>query len=636
MRHWYEEILSEFVIGIKPITIVVDPDHLLAEENLTVKLNDMGFVIESFENSIDFRYLFETKYRPSLSGNSPELLITTLDLSQIPFDILTKARVLDVSLNTIYPNLNWHVVSSLDNQYYNRLYEACQEHLSEKLGENSTKNFILRHVFEIAPELINRTEDLMVVLLKRHYRDINVPEMFDKKLIVSLKRKGTFNNWPLDKIVPDRNAFWAFLQENWKVYLDSMTDNSLNCIVPFDYDDIRVYIDNLFAEGFLEQVETKLADSLKSSWVRVGISYGKKSDDNKFESLLEITKNALPDLESSYHDWISFCIKYSKLASAYYSNETENSNFSSSRQQANEIFEKWLLNKYGGLCNLPASKPVLVHHIPRWMAAQKVSKQALIVIDGLSLSQWITIDSEIKAQLQNYKITESALFAWIPTITSVSRQAIFSGKAPLFFSDSIFITQREEKLWHAFWKNQGIAEREIAYQNSIGSNNENIVDELAINPRTKYVGLIINTVDKIMHGMQLGELGMHDQVKLWARQGMLVNLIEYIVNKGFKIIITSDHGNSEGIGMGTPAEGAVADIRGQRVRIYSDAELCKKTHSEFTETIIWPAFGLPEAIYPLVAKDNKAFVKSGQSTVGHGGISLEETIVPFITIERQS
>jgi hypothetical protein len=636
MRHWYEEILSEFVIGIKPITIVVDPDHLLAEENLTVKLNDMGFVIESFENSIDFRYLFETKYRPSLSGNSPELLITTLDLSQIPFDILTKARVLEVSLNKIYPNLNWHVVSSLDNQYYNRLYEACQEHLSEKLGENSTKNFILRHVFEIAPELINRTEDLMVVLLKRHYRDINVPEMFDKKLIVSLKRKGTFNNWPLDKIVPDRNAFWAFLQENWKVYLDSMTDNSLNCIVPFDYDDIRVYIDNLFAEGFLEQVETKLADSLKSSWVRVGISYGKKSDDNKFESLLEITKNALPDLESSYHDWISFCIKYSKLASAYYSNETENSNFSSSRQQANEIFEKWLLNKYGGLCNLPASKPVLVHHIPRWMAAQKVSKQALIVIDGLSLSQWITIDSEIKAQLQNYKITESALFAWIPTITSVSRQAIFSGKAPLFFSDSIFITQREEKLWHAFWKNQGIAEREIAYQNGIGSNNENIVDELAINPRTKYVGLIINTVDKIMHGMQLGELGMHDQVKLWARQGMLVNLIEYIVNKGFKIIITSDHGNSEGIGMGTPAEGAVADIRGQRVRIYSDAELCKKTHSEFTETIIWPAFGLPEAIYPLVAKDNKAFVKSGQSTVGHGGISLEETIVPFITIERQS
>ena len=40
MGHWYQKILSEFVIGIKPITIVVDPDHLLAEENIIAKLND--------------------------------------------------------------------------------------------------------------------------------------------------------------------------------------------------------------------------------------------------------------------------------------------------------------------------------------------------------------------------------------------------------------------------------------------------------------------------------------------------------------------------------------------------------------------------------------------------------------------
>ena len=636
MCHWYENILSEFVIGIKPITIVIDPDHLLSEESLTAKLNDMGFAIELFENPIDFRYLYETKYRPNLgSKGSHELLITTSDLSRLPFDILSKGRVVEMSLNKIYPNLNWHVISSLDNQYYNRLYHACQEHLSENLGENSTKDFVLRHVFEIAPELINRAEDLVVVLLKRHYRDIKVPEMFDEKLIASLKRKETFVSWPLDDIVSDRNAFWAFLQENWKIYLNSVADNSLNCIVPFEHDDIRVYIDNLFAEGFLKRVDIKLDDSLKYSWTRVGISYGKESKDNKCESLLEITKGALPNLESSYNDWLSFCIKYSKLTSAYYSNEAENSNFRLFRNQANETFEKWLLKKYGSLCNLPASKPVMVHHIPRWMATQNAPKQALLVIDGLSLSQWITIESEIKDQLNSYNINESALFAWIPTITSISRQAIFSGKAPLFFSDSIFITQQEEKLWHAFWENQGVADREIVYQNGLGSDSNNILDDLHINPRTKYVGLVINTVDKIMHGMQLGELGMHDQVRLWARQGMLVNLIEYLINTGFEVIITSDHGNSEGTGMGTPAEGAIADLRGQRVRIYSDAELCKRTHLEFKETIIWPALGLPEIIHPLVAKDNKAFVKSGQSMVGHGGISLEETIVPFITIERQ-
>ena len=35
MGHWYQKILSESVTGIKPITIVVDPDHLLAEEKIT-------------------------------------------------------------------------------------------------------------------------------------------------------------------------------------------------------------------------------------------------------------------------------------------------------------------------------------------------------------------------------------------------------------------------------------------------------------------------------------------------------------------------------------------------------------------------------------------------------------------------
>ena len=208
MGHWYQKILSEFATGIKPMTIVVDPDHLLAEEKITAKLNDMGFGIESFENSIDFRYIFETKYRPNLSNNSPELLITTLDLSQIPFDILAKARVLEISLNEIYPNLNWHVVSSLDDQYYDRLYEACQEHLSEKLGENSTKDFILRHVFEIAPELINRVEDLVVVLLKRHYRDIKIPEMFDEKFIASLTASSiTASGFP--KVILDTSICFS-------------------------------------------------------------------------------------------------------------------------------------------------------------------------------------------------------------------------------------------------------------------------------------------------------------------------------------------------------------------------------------------------------------------------------------------
>lgn len=595
----------------------------------------MGFIIESFDNPIDFRYLYETKYRLLLRRkDSPELIITTTDLSRLPFDIVSKGRIVEVSLSKIYPNLNWQVVSRIDNQYYDRLYHACQEHLSEKLGEKYTQDFILRHVFEIAPELINRAEDLIVALLKRHYKNIQIPEILDKVLISTLGKKEVFNGWPLDKIVTDRYAFWTFLQKNWQVFLDSITNKSIHCIIPFEYDDIRVYVDNLFAEGFLTPIDYKIDIPHKLSWINIGLSSRKESIENKFESLIEVTKDTLPNIDSSHNEWLSFCIKYSKLISAYYSAESDNPEIRPFRKQANKIFEEWLLKKYGSLCNLPASKPVMVHHILRWMAAHSSTKQALLVIDGLSLSQWITIETEIKNQLSDCSVNESALYAWIPTITSISRQAIFSGKVPLFFSNSIFNTQREEKLWQAFWKNYDISDRDVIYKNGIGSNDENILDNLHINSRTKYIGLVINTVDDIMHGMQLGESGMHNQIRLWAKKGMLAHLIKDLINLDYKIIITSDHGNAEGSSIGTPTEGAIPDLKGQRVRIYSDHELCKKTHSEFKETIIWPPLGLPDNIYPLIAKENNLFGNPNQSMVAHGGISLEETIVPFIIIEK--
>jgi hypothetical protein len=40
------------------------------------------------------------------------------------------------------------------------LYQAQLQHNPERLGDNATKEFVLRHVFEIAPELIKQASDL--------------------------------------------------------------------------------------------------------------------------------------------------------------------------------------------------------------------------------------------------------------------------------------------------------------------------------------------------------------------------------------------------------------------------------------------------------------------------------------------
>ena len=113
-------------------------------------------------------------------------------------------------------------------------------------------------------------------------------------------------------------------------------------------------------------------------------------------------------------------------------------------------------------------------------------------------------------------------------------------------------------------------------------------------------------------------------------------MLNLLFENGFQVFLSSDHGNIESKGIGRPAEGAVADLRGERVRVYSDPILRAHVKERFPESIEWPPVGLPENYYPLIVPNHSAFVLKGKTLVSHGGISIEELIVPFVCIERRN
>ncbi len=115
----------------------------------------------------------------------------------------------------------------------------------------------------------------------------------------------------------------------------------------------------------------------------------------------------------------------------------------------------------------------------------------------------------------------------------------------------------------------------------------------------------------------------------------MVELLDLLFDRGFCIFLTSDHGNIQAVGCGRPAEGAIADVRGERVRVYPDQILRAKVKEKFPAAIEWPPLGLPEDYLPLIAPNRFAFVEKGKLIVGHGGISVEELIVPLIQIEQR-
>jgi len=674
MSSWRDQILKEFTPKVSRLTLVADPDGLLLEEGILEGIRERGFELIPFEDHVAFRYAYETKFRSRWDKGEQTDLVVALrsgasDLGSLPYDLLQAGRRLSFNLGEIFPNLSYPVIAALDRGDLEALFDAQKRHAPGVLGDNATKEFVLRHVFEIAPELIRKPSDLLRVLLRRHYREQRIPTILDDRFIQVLRQNDGFESWPLDSIIPDREAFFAFLQERWPIFLDlsacnaqagrsakkdglEISDNketyglefSGPSDLPFDHDDIRVYIDNLFLEGLLQAVPHERADSLSKTWLAIGIRTDEQADrTRRVNGLLDNIASTIPKEDTRHDDWFHFGKTWAELMALVLEPdaglpEPIHQRIQSLQTKIDAVLVTWLKKRYAGLFNLPPVPPVMLHHIPRFLARYignaKGNRVAFILVDGLSLDQWIVIRKALTKQHQRYRFRENAVFAWIPTITSVSRQAAFAGRLPIYYPNSIHTTNKESALWTQFWADQGLTQHEVIYAKGLGDGSLNNVEELITNPKIRVAGLIIDTVDKIMHGMELGAMGMHNQIRQWALQPFMANLIEPLLNNGYRIYLTSDHGNVEAVGCGRPAEGAVADLRGERVRIYSDSILRDQIKDRFPDALEWPPVGLPENYLPLLAPGRSAFVRETERLVGHGGISLEEVIVPLVQIEK--
>jgi hypothetical protein len=666
MSSWRDQILKEFTPKVARLTLVADPDGLLLEEGILEGVRERGFELIPFEDHIAFRYAYESKFRSRWDRGEHTDLVVVLrsqasDLSGLPYDLLQAGRRLSFNLGDIFPNLSYPVVTALDRGDLDALYEAQKRHAPGQLGDNATKEFVLRHVFEIAPELVKQPSDLLRVLLRRHYRGQRIPADLDNRFIQLLRQNNAFDDWPLETLVSDREAFFAFLQERWPIFLDREAAKGTSGVredekpyglsiegpveLPFDHHDIRVYIDNLFVEGLLHSVPHVHADTLSRTWVGIGVRTVPIEDrSRRLGKLIDSLEVSIPAEDAKHTDWFHFARGWAEtilLANdqAEAIPESTGERIKNLQAQVDAGFAGWLFKRYAGLVNLPPVPPVMLHHLPRFLARQmgedRNSKIALIVVDGLALDQWLVVREALASKQPGLKFREQAVFAWIPSLTPVSRQAAFAGKAPIFFPSSIQTTDKEPALWAQFWADHGLTPNEVVYIKGLGDGSLETVSEALSHPKARVAGLVVDKVDKIMHGMEMGTAGMHNQVRQWAKQPFMNTLLDLLLDRGFRVYLTSDHGNVEAEGCGRPAEGAVADLRGERVRIYPDAVLRGKVKERFPAALEWGTVGLPEDYLALLAPARQAVVQEKQRTVSHGGVSVEELIVPLIQIERR-
>ena len=662
---WRDRILGQLTPDVARLTLVADPDGLLLDEDILAAIHDRGFELIPFEDPITFRYVYESRFRSRWDlGKQKEMVVVSCrdgGLASLPFDLVQGGRRLSFNLGDIFPGLSYPVLTCLARRDLESLYKAWSRRAPNMLGENATKEFILRHVFEIVPERIGKPSDLLRLLLRHHYQGQRIPALLMEHVIQLLRGREDLDDWPLETILPDREAFFAFLQERWPIFLDSAAKQKGRRVsdiadryglefpgpsdLPFDHDDIRIYVDNLFQEGFLQAVPHENAGSLSGTWLSFGIRIDHREDlTRRVDGLFKSLADGVPNRDARHEDWLHLARRRAELAVLTLESETPlpaptRRKMSTLQVRIDDALVSWLKKRYAGLFNLPPTPPVMLHHVPRFLSRHvtdaKEQRAALIVVDGLSLDQWIILRRELVRQHSGFRFREDAVFAWIPTLTPVSRQAVFAGKPPVYFPESIRTTSKEAALWTQFWLDQGLAPQEVGYAKGLGDVIPDSVKESIAQTRTRVIGLVVDKVDRIMHGMQLGSAGMHNQVRQWAGQRFLANLLYRLLRNGFRVHLTSDHGNVEATGCGRVGEGALADQRGSRARIYKSSTLRGRVKEEFPDAVEWPPIGLPEDYLPLLAAGRSAFVRQNQRIVSHGGASLEELVVPLIQIEMR-
>ena len=227
MSDWRDAILNDLPLGVHRLLLVADPDGLLLNERVLDAIHQHGYQLLPYDDPVSFRYEYEARFRTywDRGEHLDAKLVVRLpsqDLNLLPYDLLQIGEQVTLSLAGLFPNLSTPVIAQLDAISLDKLYKVYHRVRPELLGDAATKAFILTHVFDLAPDAMDEPEDLLHALLRRHYQRMPLAPALEQELIDRLRRKGQFEHWPLETLIPDRQAFFDFLQERWPIFLEQL------------------------------------------------------------------------------------------------------------------------------------------------------------------------------------------------------------------------------------------------------------------------------------------------------------------------------------------------------------------------------------------------------------------------------
>ena len=335
--------------------------------------------------------------------------------------------------------------------------------------------------------------------------------------------------------------------------------------------------------------------------------------------------------------------------------------FDMQKKEANTQFSRFIETNYLDWLNGVEDAPQMVHTLFKNKINPKLNEGNvfLIVIDNLRYDQWKVL-SPIFSKYYSIK-EEEVIYSILPTSTQYARNAFFAGLMPSEIAKKYpeyWVSEQDEggknmyedKLLEANLKRLG---RNIKWSyNKITNLNagKKLVDNFNQLLDNQLNAIVYNFVDMLSHArteMEMirelanDESAYRSLTLSWFEHSPLHDIVKKCAESGRKLIITTDHGT---VRVSNPVKIIGERSTNSNLRYKTGRNLSYKEKDVFQvkdpEDAFLPRLGISSEYvftrdedYFVYPNNYNHFVNHFNNTFQHGGISLEELLIPYIELD---
>lgn len=333
------------------------------------------------------------------------------------------------------------------------------------------------------------------------------------------------------------------------------------------------------------------------------------------------------------------------------------------KEEANQTFAKFVKQNYEDWVTDAEHRPLMSPDVfkrcvfPRLSQGRKVF---LLVLDNLRFDQWRAISQELA---EDFDIDEDLYYSILPTATQYARNAIFAGLMPLQ------IKEMYPELWVDEEEDEGKnLNEEMLIRRQMGRyrrreeftynkiNDSTQVDKLLTQLATLRAPLnvlVINFIDILSHARTesrmvrelAGNESAYRSITLsWFRHTPIKELFRRLASLDYDLLVTTDHGS---IRVDTPSK-VVGDRNVNTNLRYKMGKNLSYNAKEVYEVRHPRALQLPQpnlstayifatgARFFAYPNNYNHYVQYYKDTFQHGGISMEEMLIPLVALRPKA